>query len=406
MRLPKGVKTAHGNGESHVLKIKKNLYGGKNAGKVWYDYLKGGLENIGFQQSTADPCVFYRKNVMFMYYVDDGLFFSKDPKAIDKAIADLHNIKKAKRKMKLDDQGDIKDYLGINFEKMDDGKIKLTQPQIIDDILQELGIDDKWTSKPVAASSSKILSRNVEAETPKSNFNYRKVIGKLNFLEKSTRPDIAYAVHQCARFSSDPKQEHIDAVMYLGRYLKGTRSQGIIIDPNMTNSFETWADADWAGNWNKETAEFDASTAKSRSGYVILLAGCPIIWASKLQTQVALSSCEAEYICLSQALRETIPLMRMVEELKDREFIEAFTTPTVHCKAFEDNSGCVEIAKVHKMRPRTKHINICYHHFREAVRDGKISIHQVKTENQIADIFTKPLQQNLFFKFRNLIMNW
>lgn len=246
----------------------------------------------------------------------------------------------------------------------------------------------------------------MNGENPKSKINYRKVVGKLNFLEKSTRPDIAYAVHQCACFSSDPKQSHVDALIYLGRYLKGTRSEGIIIDPKMTNSFEVWADADWSGNWIRDTAEYDASTAKSRSGYVIMLAGCPIIWASKLQTQIALSSCEAEYICLSQALRETIPLMKMVQDFKDRDFIDTYVTPSVHCKAFEDNSGCVELARVHKMQPQTKHINITYHHFREAVREGKISIHQVRTEDQIADVFTKPLQQNLFVKFRNLIMNW
>lgn len=406
MKLPKGIKTVHGDGKTHVLKIKKNLYGGKNAGKVWFDYLKGALKNIGFEQSTADPCVFYRKNVIFMFFVDDGLFFCKDAKAIDQAIADLSNHKKTKKKLTLDDQGDINDYLGINFEKGDDGRIRLTQPQVIDDILNELGIDDKWSSKPVPASSTKILHRDINGETTKAPFNYRKVIGKLNFLEKSTRPDIAYAVHQCARFSSDPKKIHYDAVMYLGRYLKGTRSEGIIINPRLTNSFEVWADADWSGNWIKETAEYDPSTAKSRTGYTILLSGCPIVWASKLQTQIALSSCEAEYICLSQALRETIPLMRMIQELKDREFLDEYMTPSVHCKAFEDNSGCVELAKVHKMRPRTKHINITYHHFREAVREGKITIHQVKTEDQIADIFTKPLQQNLLVKFRKLIMGW
>ena len=341
-----------------------------------------------------------------MFYVNDGLFFAKNQKDIDKAIRDLRNVKKAKKKLTLDDQGDVNDYLGINFERLKDGKLKLSQPQIIDDILVELGIDDNWMAKPVAASPAKILSRDINAESVKPPFDYRKVIGKLNFLEKSTRPDIAYAVHQCARFCLDPKQSHIDAVMYLGRYLKGTRNLGIIIDPDHSSLFEVWADADFSGNWNKTTAELDPSRAKSRSGYVINMAGCPTLWASKLQTQIALSSCESEYICLSQALREVLPLMTMIQELKDRDFVEDNIIPKIHCKAFEDNSRCIVMARVHKLRLRTKHINIVYHHFREAVREGKVSIHQVSTDKQIADIFTKPLGRNLFQKFCMLLMKW
>ena len=233
MKLPKGVKTIHGDGDTHVLKVKKNLYGGKNAGKIWYEHLKGALENIGFTQSEADGCVFYRKGVVFMFYVDDGLFFAINQDDIDKAIKDLRNSKKVKRKLTLEDQGDVNDYLGINFEQMQDGQLKLTQPQIIDDVLKELGIDDKWTAKQVAASPTKILCRNINEKSVEPKFDYRKVIGKLNFLEKSTRPDIAYAVHQCARFCADPKQSHVDALIYLGRYLKGTKDMGIIIDPNM-----------------------------------------------------------------------------------------------------------------------------------------------------------------------------
>jgi hypothetical protein len=95
------------------------------------------------------------------------------------------------------------------------------------------------------------------------------VIGKLNFLEKSTRPDIAYAIHQCARFCEDPKQVHFDAVIHLTKYLAGTTDQGIILDPKHDKSFEVYADADFAENWNKITVHKDPSTAKSRSGYVI-----------------------------------------------------------------------------------------------------------------------------------------
>ena len=150
----------------------------------------------------------------------------------------------------------------------------------------------------------------------------------------------------------------------------------------------------------------DPSTAKSRTGFVITYAGCPIQWTSKLQTQIALSTCEAEYIGLSQALREVKPLMDLALELKDRGFKCEYTKPKVHCKVFEDNTGALALATVPKIRPRTKHINLVYHHFREAVREGKIDVLHVDTTEQIADMFTKPLPQNDFVKFRRKLLYW
>jgi hypothetical protein len=154
------------------------------------------------------------------------------------------------------------------------------------------------------------------------------------------------------------------------------------------------------------TASDDPGTSKSRSGYVIQYAGCPVAWASKLQTIIALSSCEAEYVSLSESLRDTIPLMELVKEIDKAGFKVISTTANVHCKAFEDNSGALELARLPKMRPRTKHINIKYHHFREHVRLGIIKIFPISTENQLADIFTKPLPQNLFLRLRKELLHY
>jgi hypothetical protein len=107
---------------------------------------------------------------------------------------------------------------------------------------------------------------------------------KLNFLEKSTRPEIAYAVHQCARFANNPRESHANAVKHLCRYLLGTKDEGIILHPDSSKLFEVHVDCDFAGNWVKEDAMNDLSTGKSRTGYVISYQGCPITWASKLQT--------------------------------------------------------------------------------------------------------------------------
>ena len=126
----------------------------------------------------------------------------------------------------------------------------------------------------------------------------------MDYLEKITRPDIAYAVHQCARFCSDPRVEHGQAVKWIGRYLYKTRDKGLILKPS-GSSFDVYVDADFAGNWNKSDASEEDYTARSRHGYIIMYSGCPITWASRLQTEVALSSTESEFIGLSQALRTT-----------------------------------------------------------------------------------------------------
>jgi hypothetical protein len=134
--------------------------------------------------------------------------------------------------------------------------------------------------------------------------------------------------------------------------------------------------------------------------------GCPITWASKIQTEIALSSTESEFIGLSQALRNTIPLMELIKELKAHGFNMISVTPKIHCKVFEDNSGAIEIANVPKMRPRTKHINIKYHHFRDYVERGEITIQQIASEDQPADMLTKPLNSQLINRHRKFIMGW
>jgi hypothetical protein len=400
MELPKGIETKYGNGKTHVLKLLKNLYGQKQAGRVWNQHLTKGLKAIGFKQSNVDECVFFRGNVIFVVYTDDGIFASISKEEIDKAIREM------KQHFNLEDQGDIKDYLGVNVERMANGDIKLTQPHLIKQIVDELKLPLRSAGRSTPANSTKILQREEHAPPFDQRFNYRRAVGQLNFLEKSTRPDIAYATHQVARFCEDPKQAHGKAVEHIAKYLRDTSNQGIILRPLPERSFDVYADADFVGNWHRMTASDDPGTAKSRSGYVIQYAGCPIAWCSKLQTIIALSSCEAEYISLSESLRDTIPLMNLIHEFKEHGFPVTSSQPKVYCKAFEDNSGALELARLPKIRPRTKHINIKYHHFREYVRLGLIEMLPISTTEQIADIFTKPLAQNAFLHLRKALLHY
>ena len=173
---------------------------------------------------------------------------------------------------------------------------------------------------------------------------------------------------------------------------------------NAQQSFQCWVDADFSGNWRPEGAQMDPMTAKSHSGWIIQYAGCPITWASKLQTLTALSTTEAEYVVLSMAMREQLPLINLLKEIMSHNVDASLQPMTIHRKAFEDNSGALEMAKVPKMRPCTKHLNNMYHHFRESVQNTEVTLIAVKTENQLANLLTKPLPKDLFQQFRDQVL--
>jgi hypothetical protein len=132
----------------------------------------------------------------------------------------------------------------------------------------------------------------------------------------------------------------------------------------------------------------------------------PVSWASKMQTEAALSSTESEYISLSTALRDVIPMIDFVQELVDAKFKFNNVNPLIRCKAFEDNEGALEMARSPKFRPRTKHINNKYHHFHDSIESGKIQMHGIDTKEQQADILTKPLDETTFVYIRKLLMGW
>eukprot|EP00956_Cyclotella_meneghiniana_P012777 scaffold18171_cov42-Cyclotella_meneghiniana.AAC.8 len=187
------------------------------------------------------------------------------------------------------------------------------------------------------------------------------------------------ATHQTARFCIDPKLSHEQAIMRIGRYLLGTADRGISYEPDPKKGLECYVYADFAGGWSQTDSD-DEETVMSRTGYVIFYAGCPVYWVSKLQTEIALSTAEAEYIALSSALREVIPLMTLMKEIN-------------------------EMAVAPKMTPRTKHIALKYHHFKNFV-GTTIDISYIATDMQKADIFTKPLPDDSFFRLRHMLMGW
>ena len=182
MDIPKGFEYK-GTHKTHCLLLIKNLDGQKQAGQTWQLHLCKGLIDLGFEKSDVDKCVFYRGSTILLTYVDDCILAGPSKDEIDKCIQDVSNT------FNLTDEGDLSDYLGINIDQLDDGCITSTQPHLIDSIIADLKFVANTKPKDIPYLSSSILQQDLNGEPFDKHWEYRLVIGKLNFLEKSTRPD-------------------------------------------------------------------------------------------------------------------------------------------------------------------------------------------------------------------------
>lgn len=277
------------------------------------------------------------------------------------------------------------------------------QPGLINQVINATNIQLCNTIGLPASSTP--LGSDVNGENFNETWGYSSVVGMLNYLANNTRPDISYATHQCARFTHNPKKSHGMAVKHIIRYLSGTKDKGIIMTPSNNFSVDCYVDADFAGLYGHEDCQNPVSV-KSRTGYVLLLADCPLLWVSKLQTMIAVSTMEAEYIALSQAMRDIIPMRRLAKLACDTIFGPGKYDARIFSKVFEDNTGALQLARAPRMTPRTKHYGIKYHFFHEHVSIGHIKLFKVESRNQRADIFTKGLVLVLFEHNRFLLCGW
>lgn len=214
---------------------------------------------------------------------------------------------------------------------------------------------------------------------------FRSLVASLRYLT-STRPDIVYAVEILSRFMEKPYQSHLQAAKRILRYLSGTRNHGILYSHIDNFNLFGYTDSDWAG---------DIETRKSTSGYVFYLGDGVISWSSKKQQVVALSTAEAEYISVTNGACHAVWLRRMLKELKHGQK----TPTTILC----DNKSAIALTNNPVFHGRSKHIDIKYHYVRELVKEGEVELQFCSSEEQVADIMTKPLKAESFEKFKEMI---
>ena len=215
--------------------------------------------------------------------------------------------------------------------------------------------DSNPVNTPADANSK--LQPATNQDEPLNQTQYQSAVGSLMYLSVNSRPDIAFAVNNLARFNSNPRKEYWTALKRVLRCLNGIINHGLLYKQDWPEHFVGYSDADWAG---------DLSDRKSTSGYVFILSGGPVSWSSRKQKCVAFSTAEAKYVALSAAVQECIWLRQLKAELTGDN-----DTPTVFS---EDNQSTIAMVKNPQFHERAKHIDVCHHFVREQLAHGTIQL--------------------------------
>ncbi len=398
MKQPIGL--AKPNTEHLVMKLKKGVYGLRQAGRIWFQTMSEALKQLNFVPLASDPCIFKRTDsisgtsLILALFVDDCLILSKCLMEIVKFKRELSSTFKTK------DMGEAHFFLGLQLERDRAHRtIRLHQTNYATSLIER---NQFQNSKPVATPMAKIdnsissvmaeekidLIEEINNSLPSiepSHFpvevnclsdlhlEYTTIIGQIMYLMICTRPDLAFATCYLAQFSANPTESHIVAVKRLLRFINATKSRCLVIDGKQKDDFVAYCDSDWGGNIQ----------SRSTTGYCIIFAGFALLYRSHRQHAVATSSSQAEYQASSEVAKEIIWLRVLLQELGRN--IDSPTT------LYGDNQGAIALALNPEFHSRTKHIRIQYHFVRQCIDEKEIMILYLPTELMIADIFTKPL---------------
>ena len=401
IRIPDGVTVAPG---CNCIRLNKALYGLKQSPREWYDNINSYLQSLNFKRLQSEHCLYiYSQNeeiCLISLYVDDLIIAGTDTSVTTRVKDNL------KQRYSMKDLGNVDEILGCRVHVNHVlGIVSMDQRKYTSNILSKYldSTEQTWLDTP--ADSSIVLTQDLgpltEAETiSMRTIPYREVIGCLLWLSLGTRPDITYAVSQVAKFSANPGQVHWKAVKRILRYLNGTRNLGLIfrnLSPTSKHIFPHtitsmiptgFVDADYAR---------DTSTRRSCTGFIFFLAEAPISWQTRQQPSVALSTMESEFMAACAAAQESIWLLQLLTE-----FGCLFTVPI---PIYEDNKACLAYSKNSTSHQRTKHISVRYHFIRDLIQEKTIQLLEIPSKDNIADIFTKPLDKRVFQHLRAQFMH-
>jgi hypothetical protein len=377
MKQPQGFD----DGTGRVWRLKKSVYGLRNAPKQWYEALSGHLRHIGFRVSESDPGLFVKsvgdRVVFLVVHVDDMLIASATLAEAEEVIRGLG------QRFQVKNLGNASTFLGLEIVR-DRSKqtLRLTQTQYVHEVMERFGVVDKQFKDTPMNTSLRLYAEPEEERTDKP---YQELVGALLYLTVNTRPDAAHAVGMLGRFSSRPTESHWSAAKHVLKYFARTAGMGLQFEGTSLLHLVGSCDADYAG---------DKSLAKSTSGYAMRLGETVVSWKSKLQSTTSTSTTEAELKALSAGAREALWLRRVLAEFGIRQY-----TIPLQC----DNQATLALVRSTALSDRSKHIDVQHFFVRERETMNEIRLEYVASALNVADVLTKPLARDAFAKHRTTL---
>jgi hypothetical protein len=421
MKAPPG-REKNEDGQNVIWKLKRAVYGLKQASACFWTAVNHHLVQLGYHSLTGDPCLFQKdlgngQRILVCCYVDDITYAVSDPaygETFLKEMRDRFVIGK-------DEGNPVEWLLGMAIEQnIENGTVSLSMSTMIDKLsnlvlTQEERVKSKSIKTPMIVTP---LTKNATREIPASEFDYLSVVGSLLHLANCVRCDIAYAVGCLARYSNTPGKAHVKAVKRVVQYLYNTKDLGIIyyrdppnqeteiglpntlkiyenglhpLDQQKTeaNLLKVYGDSDYAMDY----------TRRSTMGIVVMLNGGPVSWTSVLGKTVATSTCEAEVNAAVVAVKESVHLKLMMVQL-------GLMSEDCPIEILEDNAACIaQAAQGLRHIRNAKHYEVKLRFLQQRVVEQEVEFTYCPTDQQLADLFTKPLDEEKFIGFRDRMMN-
>lgn len=363
IKVPPGFTvSSHGTCSPMVCRLKKSLYGLKHASRQWFSKLSGALLSRGYSSSLNDYSLFTKcsasSTVILAVYVDDILLAGHDVSKLDSLRSFLDS------QFKIKDLGDVHYFLGFEVSRVSQCLI-IHQHKSIKDLLTEFNCSS--VSHIVAPLEAHLKLTPESGDLLSDPSLYRRLIGKLNFLQHTT-PEISFSVQHLSQFLQASSSDHLNVGLHVLRYLAKDPDRGILLT-SLDFSIQAYSDSHWATCF---------ISRKSVTGFFITLGGSLISWKSKKQPTVSLSSTEAEYRALRITVAEITWLVRLLNDMG----VHVISPLPLLC----DSKSSISIANYPVAHEHTKHIELDCHFVGEKLATGLISLHHVPTTAQLADI--------------------
>ena len=377
------------------LRLVMSLYGLKQASRRWYFRIRGVLEKLGYKCSPIDECLFYR----YIYNSDGTLKFGL-PILVVTWVDDLlnlvakelredwnHDLNEIKKEFGIKEQSQVLWYLKMQvIEDRTNQFVYLSQSAYVEKMLKEHGHEEgKTRDHPYRAKSIDLYQKQMGPSDRELNHKemkeYRHLVGQLLFLSLQTRSDICHIVSIITRHQQHTKLSHLKFAQGILKYLRGTVHYKLKfgnIDGKPDLNLVIYVDSDWATS---------VDDRKSTTGYIVFLNGSPLTWTSKKQSIVSLSSMEAEFYAMVEAVKEALYWKNL--------FTLVFNH-NLNIIIYEDNTSTIDFSDHTTNHGRTKHIALKFYFIRDAIKENGIKIFHISSEFNVADMLTKHISYGLY----------